>query len=183
MFHFLRGVIKDIKGNLFLMVRDFWIQIYYQGDNTEGDFFLYPQFDDQKKTIFYYAFDSFEQKQLFENLLKVSWVWIKTAFLISKYPQEDLANAVKNMDTSFFQAIPGIWPKSAKKIVLEMKGNFDVDVIQQMNSNQKYFTSILKTLKWLWYEPEIVKTKLSEYKNTITKENMSQVIKWVISNI
>jgi Holliday junction resolvasome RuvABC DNA-binding subunit len=87
------------------------------------------------------------------------------------------------MDTSFFQAIPGIGPKSAKKIILEMKGNLDVDEIQQMNSNQKYFTSILKTLKGLGYEPETVKSKLSEYKNPITKENMSQVIKRVISKI
>jgi len=183
MFHYLKGVIEEIKGTFFLMGKDFWIQIYYQGEKTKGDFFLFPQFDDQKKTIFYYAFDTFEQKQLFENLLKVSWVWTKTAFLISKYDQKDLANAIKNMDTSFFQAIPGIGPKSAKKIILEMKGNLDVDEIQQMNSNQKYFTSILKTLKGLGYEPETVKSKLSEYKNPITKENMSQVIKRVISKI
>ena len=118
MFHYFQGEIKTIGGTTFLMGKDFGIQIFYQWNSEKGEFFLFPYFDDQKKTFFYYAFDTFEQKQVFENVLKISWVGTKTAFLISKYSAKELSEAVKNMDTQFFQAIPGIWPKSAKKIIL-----------------------------------------------------------------
>jgi len=183
MFHYFQGEIKTMGGTTFLMGKDFGIQIFYQWNSEKGEFFLFPYFDDQKKTFFYYAFDTFEQKQVFENVLKISWVGTKTAFLISKYSAKELSEAVKNMDTQFFQAIPGIWPKSAKKIILEMKGSFNLEEVETMHKNQKYFTDILKTLKSLGYEGETVKAKLWEYKQSITKENMSQVIKRIISQI
>lgn len=183
MFHYFHGELQNINGTTFLMGKEIGLQVFYQGTQQQGDFFLFPFFDDQRKTFFYYAFDTFSQKQLFENLLKISWVGTKTAFLISKYDVKELSDAVKNMDTQFFQSIPWIWPKSAKKIILEMKGSFNLDEVHQIDINQKLFRDILKTLKGLWYEGEIVKNKLSEYKQPLTKENMSQVIKRIISQI
>ena len=67
-----------------------------------------------------------EQKEVFEMMLKVSWVWPKTAFQIVQLPLNELKDAVENLDAKFFQAIPGVWPKMAKKIVLELKDNVKI---------------------------------------------------------
>ena len=53
----------------------------------------------------YFAFDTIEQKQLFEQLLKVNGVGGKTAFAIAQYGHEALSKAVQAMDIKFFQAI------------------------------------------------------------------------------
>jgi len=51
------------------------------------------------------------------------------------------------LDIKFFQSIPGIGPKSAKKILLEMKGNFDLQDVQTMDIDQKLYKDIVKSLK------------------------------------
>lgn len=93
----------------------------YAGSKNEGDFFLYPYLDEQKKSVFYFAFDIFEQKESFEQMLKISGVGPKTAFQIVQIPVEELARAIEQLDTKLFQSIPGIGPKLAKKIILELK--------------------------------------------------------------
>lgn len=161
----------------------FGIQVQYIGKQNQGEFFLYPYIDDKKKTIFYYAFDTMDQKILFESLLKVSGVWPKTAFQISQIPQESLKLALKNVDVKFFQNIPWIWPKSAKKIVLQLRGTFDVEDIQRMDIDQKLYKNIVTSLKGFGYGADQVKSTLQKYEGTVTKENVSEVIKRIISQI
>ena len=67
------------------------------------------------------SFDIFEQKEAFEQMLKISGVGPKTAFQIVQIPVEELARAIEQLDTKLFQSIPGIGPKLAKKIILELK--------------------------------------------------------------
>lgn len=115
MFHYFVGKIRHLGGETLLNNDMLGIQVHYLGKRDQGEFFLYPYIDDNKKTIFYYCFDTIDQKAMFENLLKINGVWPKTAFQISQLPKENLQQALKNVDVKFFQAIPWIWPKSAKK--------------------------------------------------------------------
>lgn len=159
------------------------IQVHYLGKQSQGEFFLYPYLDDNKKTIFYYCFDSIEQKGLFEKLLKINGVGPKTAFQISQLPPENLQQAIKNVDVKFFQAIPGIGPKSAKKIVLQLRGTFDVEDIQRMDIDQKLYKNIVTSLKGFGYGADQVKSTLQKYEGTVSKENMPEVIKRIISQM
>jgi Holliday junction resolvasome RuvABC DNA-binding subunit len=74
MLHFFRGTIENYGTTLILKNDTRGIQIFYTGKQKEGDFFLYPHLDENKKTILYFAFEQMEQKQLFEQLLKVNGV-------------------------------------------------------------------------------------------------------------
>lgn len=161
----------------------FGIQVHYLGKQNQGEFFLYPHLDDNKKTIVYFCFDTIEQKTLFESLLKVNGVGPKTAFQISQLPPENLKQALKNVDVKFFQAIPWIGPKSAKKIVLQLRGTFDIEDIQRMDIDQKLYKNIVTSLKWFGYGADQVKDSLQKYEGTVTKDNMSEVIKRIISQI
>lgn len=161
----------------------FGIQVHYLGKQSQGEFFLYPYLDDNKKTIFYYCFDNIEQKSMFENLLKINWIWPKTAFQISQLPKENLKQALKNVDVKFFQSIPGIGPKSAKKIVLQLRWTFDVEDIQKMDIDQKLYKNIIASLKGFWYGADQIKATLQTYEGIVTKDNMPEVIKRIISQI
>ncbi len=159
------------------------IQIHYLGKKDQWEFFLYPYLDDNKKTIFYFCFDTIEQKTMFESLLKINGVGPKTAFQISLLPKENLQQALKNVDVKFFQAIPWIGPKSAKKILLQLRGTFDKDDIQRMDIDQKLYKNIITSLKWFGYSADTIKSTLQKYEGTVTKENIPEVIKWIISQI
>jgi len=159
------------------------IQVHYLGKQSQGEFFLYPYLDDNKKTIFYYCFDIIEQKIMFESLLKINGVGPKTAFQISQLPKANLQQALKNVDVKFFQAIPWIGPKSAKKIVLQLRWTFDVEDIQKMDIDQKLYKNIVTSLKWFGYGADQIKSTLQTYTWTVTKDNMPEVIKRIISQI
>lgn len=183
MFHYFVGKIRHVGGETLLNNDMFGIQVHYLWKQNQWEFFLYPYLDDNKKTVFYYCFDTIEQKVMFENLLKINGIWPKTAFQISQLPKENLQQALKNVDVKFFQAIPWIGPKSAKKIVLQLRGTFDVEDIQRMDIDQKLYKNIVTSLKWFGYGAENIKATLQKYEWTVTKENMPEVIKWIISQI
>ncbi len=183
MFHYFLWDIKTLWTQIYLVNNSFGIQVNYLWSQKKWEFFLYPYIDENKKSVFYYCFDSATQKETFEQTLKISWVWPKTAFQIVQLPRDDLQKAIKTLDAKYFQSIPWIGPKSAKKILLELKGNFDIDDIQKLDIDQKLYKSIVTSLKWFWYEAETIKKALQKYDAKITKENIPTVIKRIISNI
>lgn len=180
MFHFFIWKIKKIKSEIFLVNSSFWIQVFYAGKQQQGEFFLYPYIDENKKSVFYFAFDHFEEKEAFEKMLKISGVGPKTAFQTIQIPLAELSEAIEHLDTKVFQTIPGIWPKLAKKIILELKGNFKLDEAMGINQDQKIFKSVVKSLKNLGYDAQQVKSVLTTYPENLEKADLAEVIKWVI---
>ncbi len=183
MFHYFKWTIRSISDKTLLINDSIGIQISYAGSQKQGEFYLYPYIDDNKKSVFYFAFDTIQQKIIFEDLLKVSWIWPKTAFQIAQLWQDSLHTAIKNYDVKFFQNIPWIWPKTAKKMLLELKWSFDFEDIQQIDIDQKLYKDIVKSLKWFGYDADKIKSCLLKYDSKISKENMWEVIKRVISQI
>ena len=183
MFHYFNGKLQIIWNKKLLTNEMLGIEVQYSGHKKEGEFFLFPYLDDNRKSVFYFAFDSMEQKVIFEDMLKISWIWPKTAFQLAQLPRENLQNAIKTFDAKFFQGIPWIGPKSAKKILLELKGSFEFEDIQKMDVDQKLYKDIIKSLKWFGYDAERIKETLQKYEWKISKENMSEVIKWTIGHI
>lgn len=183
MFHVFTGKIITYWNKPYIQNESFGIQANYLWTKSEGMFFLFPYLDDNKKTIVYYAFDSAEQKWLFENMLKVSGIGPKTAFQIVQLPKDSFQEAIKSVDVKFFQSIPGIGPKSAKKILLELKWTVGLEDFDKMNVDEKLFKDIVKSLKNFGYDSSRVKEILTTYDGKISKETMPEVIKWIIKSM
>jgi len=183
MFHYFVGKVQHLWGETLLKNDMFGIQVHYLGKQNQGEFFLYPYLDDNKKTVFYFCFDTIVQKGLFESMLKINGVWPKTAFQISQLPKENIQHALKNLDVKFFQGIPWIGPKSAKKILLQLRGTFDVEDMQRMDIDQKLYKNIVISLKGFGYGAEQIKSTLQKYEGTVSKDTIPEVIKWIISQM
>ena len=167
-----------------LLIHDFFgIQISYGWNKSEGEFYLFPFYDENRRTVQYFAFDTLEQKQLFEQFLKVNWIWTKTAFQLAQTSHDELSSAVNNMDVKFFQSIPWVWPKWAKKILLELKDSLNASELSSLDVDQKLFKDIVKSMRDFWYDADSVKKVLLTYKEPITKEKMPEIIKWIISQL
>ena len=183
MFHYINWKLHRYQNRIFIQNELFGVETQYSWNKNEWEFFLYPYYDENKRTTIYFAFDTAAQKFSFEEILKVNWVGPKTAFQIAAMPREDLQNAIKTLDTKFFQSIPWIGPKSAKKILIELKWTFELSDVAKMDVDQKLYKAIVSSMKWLGYEATAVKKVLQEYDGKITNENMTDVIKRAISKL
>lgn len=183
MLHYFKWKAQKLWWETYLINELFGIQVAYAGGQSEGVFFLYPYLDENKKSVFYFAFDDADQKQTFEKMLKISGVWPKTAFQIVQLPRDELLNAIEKLDAKFFQSIPGIGPKLAKKIILELKDSFQLEQAFAQDQHHKIFKSVLKTLKNLGYDAQRVKDVLLRYEGNLEHADLAEVVKWVISQL
>lgn len=74
MFHIFKGQLEVHGTKNFLVNELLGIDIQYNGTQKKGTWFLFPYMDDNNKTIHYFAFDTIEQKTVFEQMMKISGI-------------------------------------------------------------------------------------------------------------
>lgn len=94
-------------------------------DKSECKLFLKQvgKIENQNLTGFrLYGFYEQKEKDLYESLVSVSGVGSNTAItMLSTYKVEDIINAIVSGNVAFVKSIKGIGPKSAQRIILELK--------------------------------------------------------------
>lgn len=183
MIHLFQWTLERHNEQSYLVNQYFWIEVMYSWTKKDWMFFLYPLIDDRSKSIFYFARESSDQKAIFENIIKINWIWPKTAFHISNSNQKDLKAATESMNIGFFQKIPGVWPKTAKRLVVELKSVIKDEDLLKIQWDEKVIKDIIKYCKWLWYDGDVVKWLLSDYPREINKKATPDIIKWLIGMI
>ena len=80
-----------------------------------------------------FGFATRDERGVFLNLLDISQVGPKVALgVLSGMSLRDLTLAVQTGDTSRFKAVSGVGPKTAQRIVLELKGKLDPMLLSQL---------------------------------------------------
>lgn len=161
----------------------FGVETQYQWLQEFWLFFLYPLIDDHSKSIYYFAWDNHEQKEVFTQLLKISWIGPKTAFLLSNSDYNLLQQAVHNMNIQFFEKIPGIGPKTAKRLIVELKPVLKTEDLHKIQWDEKVIKDIIKYCKWLWYNSDTIKDILLQCPIGISQSSSTEVIKRLISKL
>ena len=100
-----------------------------------------------------FGFNTLEELKMFELLISVSGVGAKTALtMLAVCEPSEFALAVISEDIKTLTGIPGIGPKSAKRIVLELKDKIKTEqqietIKNQVNKNIKTTNEIQKAIK------------------------------------
>lgn len=82
----------------------------------------------KEDSIALYGFATREEQMLFERLIEISGIGPRLALaILSGLPVGDLVNAIAQGETGRLRGIPGIGPKTADRVVLEMR-----DRVRQM---------------------------------------------------
>ena len=139
--------------------------------------------DENHKTVSYFAFDSIEQKNVFEQMMKISGIGPKTAFGIAAIDQKELKKAVDSMDVKAMQKIPGVGPKTAKRLLVELKSSLKPADLQKLDIDEKLFKSIIATMKNMGRDARAVRAKLQECPISLDKEHLQEIIKRLISQV
>lgn len=143
---------------------------------------------------FLFWFIEKEEKQIFEELIKINWVGWKVALNILSIWISILINAINSNDNKTIESIKWIGKKWAGKIILELK---DSDIIktyksknwwsknkenpENKNISPEKYQDVINTLVAMWYKKEEIEKTLANMPESI--ESINDIIPFVIKNI
>lgn len=135
-----------------------------------------------------YGFNTNEELRMFELLLSVSGIGAKSAInILSNITPSSFALAVITRDVAKIKALPGIGPKGAQRIILELKDklNKQQDIeevekqVEKVIDTQKYNEAI-SALQVLGYSKKEIEKALQGINEELTVE---EIIKLGLKNL
>jgi Holliday junction DNA helicase RuvA len=141
MFNYLKGTVKhiDAKG-IALDVHDVGYQIVPPNPyafKIDSNVLVHVYYYVREDIAILYGFTSQEQKTLFEDLISVKGIGPKSALaVLASAEVKDIVRAIETADTKYLNRFPGIGPKAAQQIILDLKGKLTYDGIQVKSSSR-----------------------------------------------
>ena len=194
MYEYLRGVITEVTPYYIVVdVIGVGYQVYvanpfkYEEDeHAEQKVFVYQAVRDNDISL--YGFKNSSEKQLFLKLLDVSGIGPKSALaILANDDNRGLINAINSDDDGYLTKFPGIGKKTAKQIILDLKGKLsdvDSDMLTgqdnldlDLNASSPYLKESLEALRALGYtktEVKRISKKLEKYDGKSTDDYLRQ---------
>lgn len=183
MFHLMHGYLSRHGDRIYLDNALFGLEVFYKGIQTEGTFFLFPQWDQTNQTFKYFAFDAIEQKNRFEQLLKIQGIGGKSSYLLAMLPSEEVKQAIERMDLAYFQKFQGIWPKTAKRLLVELKQHFSEHDLKKLTLDQTLQDDIIHALKPLGYMVADIKKLFPKQPYPFDRDHLAEIMKRLITHL
>jgi Holliday junction DNA helicase RuvA len=122
-----------------------------------------------------YGFKDSDEKRVFDTLIKVNGVGPSTALAVcSTLTPSDFANALSSNSIEAFKKVPGIGPKSAKRILVELS---DFELESDGLSSSSYMNETMMALESLGFKKERIKKVLSTCKSDDTSSLIKEALK------
>jgi Holliday junction DNA helicase RuvA len=123
-----------------------------------------------------FGFYDLEEKEIFDRVLKINGVGPSTALAIcSTLTPAEFIKAINSSDINAFKKVPGIGPKSAKRILVEI-GEFtpssESKSVEDVANNKAYLA-----LESLGFKKEAIKKALKVCKSSTTEELIKEALK------
>ena len=198
MYEYLRGVITEVTPYYIVVdVNGVGYQVYvanpfkYEEDeHVEQKVFVYQAVRDNDISL--YGFKNSSEKQL---LLDVSGIGPKSALaILANDDNRGLINAINSDDDGYLTKFPGIGKKTAKQIILDLKGKLsdvDSDMLTgqdnldlDLNASSPYLKESLEALRALGYtktEVKRISKKLEKYDGKSTDDYLRQGLRLLMS--
>jgi Holliday junction DNA helicase RuvA len=152
----------------------------------EIDLYIYHNITENTQSL--YGFLYKQDKLLFIEFTKVSWVWWRSALNLLDLWSLNIFDALKREDISFFSQAKWIWKKMAEKVILELKDK-DFIKLNLWNIESKIDNFVVRdidkqiksSLVNMWYDSNKIDEILRELPTEI--EEMWDILQYVIKNI
>jgi len=122
-----------------------------------------------------FGFSSEYEKLMFDRVIKINGVGPSTALAIcSTFTPESFQSAVMSQDVNAIKTVPGIGPKSAKRILVEL-GDFNLGVEEDAASVS--MTEATMALESLGFKKESIKKALASATASDTSSLIKEALK------
>lgn len=154
----------------------------------EIDLYVYHNITENSQSL--YGFLDKQEKLLFIEFTKVSWVWWRSALNLLDLWSANIFDALKREDTNFFSQAKWIWKKMAEKVILELKDkdfiknkliNLNLSSIEKVCILSDVDKQIKSSLVSMWYDSHKIDEILRELPQEM--KEMSEILQYVIKNI
>lgn len=188
MFSYIKGLIVDL-GKDYIVIDNHGIgyQVFVSNPYqfTKGKelvVYIYTQVREDGMTL--YGFQTIQEKDLFLKLILVKGIGCKTAIgILATGDVDAIIAAIESKDIAYLKRIPGIGPKAAQQIVLDLQGKFKNVQVSQTVLTTPEFDEAIEVLIALGYkkqEVDRVMNKLSHEQldtNGYVKKALSLLVK------
>ncbi len=151
------------------------------GENVKVHTYLRVREDDMSL----YGFQTNEELRMFELLLQVSGIGAKSAItILSNITPSSFAIAVITNDVSKIKSLPGIGPKTAQRIILELKDKIEteeaisedksIDITEQVADNEK-ISEAISALQVLGYSKKEIEKAIQKIDNSLSVEEIIKI--------
>ncbi len=128
-----------------------------------------------------YGFFEEQEKDLFEKLISVSGVGASTArVMLSSFKPDEIRTAILGENEALIQSIKGIGPKSAKRIILELKdkvGKMSTDAILTSTPNNTMKEEALFALVALGFNKQAAEKVVAKLQSSGNAGSVEGLIK------
>ena len=123
-----------------------------------------------------YGFIDLLEKTMFDRVIKINGVGPSTALAIcSTFTPQAFSKAVMSQDVNTIKMVPGIGPKSAKRILVEL-GDFNLALNESDGANLAK-TDALLALESLGFKKDKIQKVLGSCKSEKTTELIKEALK------
>lgn len=161
-------------------------------DSLNKEFQIHTFFHVREDAHILFGFKNEDQKYLFTRLISVSGIGPKGALaILAGVNIPDFVAAVEREDDKFLTSFPGVGKKTARQIILDLKGKLTTNItISDVEVGNKATSSLssdelkeaLEALKALGYMDKEIKLILPALKKTITDTtNTDEIIRKALS--
>ena len=162
----------------------------YEKLSSEGDsIFIYTHLNVKENLMELYGFMDLERRSLFLNLIDVSGIGPRTAInLLSNASVSSFKDNIVSEDVKSLSLIPGIGPKTAKRIILDIKEKITSTPIstQNLDNNNLGFSydDIFTALSSLGYKKSQIDKAVKKLNDEGSYEgDIENVIKRILAII
>lgn len=180
MIGYLKGKVVLAKANFAIIeVSGVGYKVYCKNPfelNSLAELFTYEHTRENVSDL--YGFESVREMDIFERLLDVSGIGPKGALTIcANLKPDQLQSAVENSDIQVFRSVPGIGPKVASKIIIELKNKISGNELSDLDSVKSQ--DAVEAMQALGYKPQEIIPLLKSMPEDVveTKNILSYLMK------
>jgi Holliday junction DNA helicase RuvA len=148
---------------------------------------LFAQFIVREDAQLLYGFSSMAEKRLFQLLISVSGVGAATALMtLSAGDPTEIQEAILSGDVAWFKGVKGIGPKSAQRIIIDLKDkiskeNIDVNFSSTQDNTVK--DEALSALVMLGFSKNQAENTLKKLLKSKSDYTVEELIKYALKGL
>ena len=124
-----------------------------------------------------YGFKELSEKVLFTRLIKISGVGPKVAMAIcSTFTTSQFASIIASSDIAGLKKVPGIGPKSAGRILVELNG-FDIELVNSTSITSSASSEATMALESLGFKKDQITSALALCQSDDTASLVKEALK------
>ncbi len=165
MYSYIKGCLTEINfDHIVLENCGIGYQIYVANPfdyAINQDYVIYTHQNIRDDAHLLFGFKTRDEKNLFMKLISVKGIGPKTAVgILATASVDGVIGAIDDENVAYLKKIPGIGPKAAQQIILDLKGKLAQKMVSN-NNNLEEAIAVLKALGYKSSEISIVEKKLS----------------------